>query len=976
MMFTSKLPSLFKGDTVCLQTGVCRMLFQTGSGRGDASMPRAGWFKKTIAGLSLGAALLMTPLAAEAGETRSADATSQAMVDNLAALQFDKLGYPQIQFDSINSISAGPDRPHRLLVLPIRFSDKAFDRFEGEAEQDLLNQAYFQNLLFAGGVTSPEAGTLSHYYRHQSRGMYNITGDVFATVELEKPQGYYGAPSQNSDGSWRSDQRSQELVRDALSAAVAAQPDFAWADYDIWDPTDYDGDGNRDEPDGYLDHLVMVVSGGAQSSCHGLYKLDEKLTPNSSPDAVSSLTEDEQACANRMWPHRSIVAKNLGKGPVVDGTLSARSGIDIGNGLWVVDYNLQSEYTDISTFIHEFGHSLGLPDIYARLTSNSTGSWEVMSSTVGGIPQEMSTWSRTVLGWMKPCIVKPLGYGGDANGSLNLKTMNDWSGDRDNPVSSEACDSAMVILPPKRRSITLGPLIEGNGNQAVYSGQGNEMLRHLSREFDLSDIPAGAPAILSFDTWFEIESEWDYLYIEAAAEDGVFKRILPIDKSAIDDTNSIMPAAKGHEGPGSVPGFTGLSGDRDGDGKSELAPGCDPSATRTMAEDQVGSDAADPCDVALWINAEFDLSDYAGGVVEIRFTYFTDVAAVENGALIDNVRIDSIGFKDDFEAADLSGWQAEGFTLSGGYHELAVPHYYLLEYRDPYAEFDAVKNYDAGLGGTGFVFAPDGEGGFEAINTNYRSGVLVWYYNGEYLWSQNEPAEFGAGNGFLLVVDSTPQEFELPQVPSRYYRQEDGWSWYEFGDDAQAWLRDSYIEVMCFQLQPGFYSADVSQAARDSCQNGGARAKPRMEGLRWKNRSLMYGYTIVNTMLPGSDRLAFKGAGTLFDLRIRNGEPQFRLYDRILRNWHAADAPFAIEPFEDGFEVYKAVDGEMRRVSTTPFAPVHSFTDATPNRYLNPRLPFGGANIPDEGFAFSLSQPDAEAPAGTSVQVDFTFSVD
>ncbi|CAI8390874.1 MAG: Uncharacterised protein [Hyphomonas sp. TMED17] len=66
----------------------------------------------------------------------------------------------------------------------------------------------------------------------------------------------------------------------------------------------------------------------------------------------------------------------------------------------------------------------------------------------------------------------------------------------------------------------------------------------------------------------------------------------------------------------------------------------------------------------------------------------------------------------------------------------------------------------------------------------------------------------------------------------------------------------------------------------------------------------------------------------------------------------------------------------MRRVSKTFFAPVQSFTDMRPNRYLNPRLPFGGANIPHEGFGFSLSQPGAEAPAGTSVQVDFTFSAD
>ena len=78
--------------------------------------------------------------------------------------------------------------------------------------------------------------------------------------------------------------------------------------------------------------------------------------------------------------------------------MNVRGGIDIGNGMWVLDYNMQSEYTEPSTFIHEFGHSLGLPDIYARATNNSTASWEAMSSTASPQPQELSAWSRTVLG--------------------------------------------------------------------------------------------------------------------------------------------------------------------------------------------------------------------------------------------------------------------------------------------------------------------------------------------------------------------------------------------------------------------------------------------------------------------------------------------------------------------------------------------------------------------------------------------------
>ncbi|MEM6775573.1 MAG: M6 family metalloprotease domain-containing protein [Pseudomonadota bacterium] len=925
--------------------------------------------------LSCLAVLLLSLLLSPARHVLAEDPVAAAMVENLAAFRFDKLGYPQIQFDAINPVLAGPERPHRLLILPVQFEDTRFERFAGESGQAGLNESYIEELLFAGGAAQPEAGTLSHYFRHQSRGRYHVTGEVFPTVTLKRPLRYYGEPEQSSDGSWRTDKRARDVVQDALQAAVAEQPSFPWQDFDLWDPTDYDGDGERNEADGYLDHLVLVVAGKAQSSCHGLYKLGEKLTVNAPPDQVSRLTPEERDCANLLWPHRATVATNLAKGPQLAELSNRRGGVDLGNGLWLLDYNLQSEYTSVATFIHEFGHSLGLPDVYARQTDNSTGSWEAMSATVGPLPQELSAWSRTVLGWMEPCVLRPREHGGRESGALYLKTMNDWSGNIENPTPGDACDSAMVILPPKLRRIELAEFEATNGRQALYSGQGNDMLRQLFRTFDLGEVPPGTAIALSFDTWFEIESDWDYLYVEAARNDGEFVRLMPVDKDSAEDRNSVMPAIRGHEGDGSRPGLTGWSGDLDGDGRVESAPDCDPAAERVVAEDRIGVEEVDPCRVAQWIRAEFDLSAYAGSTLRLRFSYYTDTAAVEAGALIDNVAIDAIGFRDDFEGATIDGWDAGGFTLSGGLHELAVPHFYLLEYRDPTAEFAAVKNYDAGLVGVGFAFYPNGEGGFDAVNTNYRPGVVMWYYNGDYLWSQNEPVENGPGKGFLLVVDSTPQEFDLPGVPRRYYQRDDeGWRWYEFDESAQSWLRESYVAVMCFQRQEAFYSQDVSDDERASCAASRSVGKPPMEALRWENRSLLYGYTLINTLLPGGERMPHKSASTLFDLRIRDDKPQFRLRDAVLRNWHSADAPFALEPYADGLEVYGVVDGEMRRKSATAFAPVSTFSDAEAPRYLNPHLPFGGAAVPDTGFSFALKPPWVDAPPGSRVRVEYRWS--
>jgi bacillopeptidase F (M6 metalloprotease family) len=900
-----------------------------------------------------------------------ATATDDEMINNLAGFQFDKLGHPQIRSDSIQPVLAGAERPHRLLIIPVRFSDLGYDRYAGEADQDERNNAWFQELLFAGGVEGAREGTLTQYYQHQSHGLYNVTGDIFQVVSLDKPLSWYGRPVQSADGNWRNDERTDDLVIETLHAAYAADPDFPWQTYDQWDPTDFDADGDRNEPDGYIDHFVLIVAGKGQASCQGLYKLSEKLTTNATAATYEGLNVDERACADRIWPHRGAISQNLDGGPRVNGESNVRGGVDIGNGLWVLDYNMQSEYTEVSTFIHEFGHSLGLPDVYASSTNNSSGSWTAMSGTTSPEPQELSSWERMMLGWMKPCVLRPPSAGGASDGEVLLQTMNDWS-----PTGPAAglCQSAMVILPPKYRDIELGPLEAANEKQAAYSGQGNDMLRTLSRTFDFTGIGDETDLKLEFDAWFVIEAEWDYLYVEAAAEGEAFQRILPTDKDSNTDNLSIMSSKKGHEGPGSTPGFTGRSGDLDGDGKVETAEGCDPSRERVLAEDRIGQTEADPCENAQWIHAVFDLNAWRGERVTVRFTYFTDGAAVEAGALLDNITVSAIGFSDDFEESEIDGWKSNGFTLSGGSHHLAVPHFYLLEYRDPYATFDQARNYDANLAQPSFTFFPTEGGVNRAFNVNYRPGVVMWYYNGEFLWSQNEPTQEGPGNGFLLVVDANPQEYELPLAPAEYFQARDGWTSWELDEYAQPFLKKSYVDMMCFLRRPAYYSTDVSEEDRAACARVMIDGLPPVEQATWEGRTLTYGYTIINEWLPGPERLSRKGAGSAYDLRIRDGKSQYRLYDRALRNYHSADAPFALEPFPGGLEFYEIENGQVTLKEALPFAPVSSFSDARPNRYQNPQLPFGGASIPQAGFSYQLEPPEESDPTGSRVRIRYRWA--
>jgi M6 family metalloprotease-like protein len=65
----------------------------------------------------------------------------------------------------------------------------------------------------------------------------------------------------------------------------------------------------------------------------------------------------------------------------------------------------------ISVVAHEFGHMLGLPDLYARPEnpgSEGLGNWCAMSDQIAnGRPQHFGAWCKEQLGWIKPVVIDP-----------------------------------------------------------------------------------------------------------------------------------------------------------------------------------------------------------------------------------------------------------------------------------------------------------------------------------------------------------------------------------------------------------------------------------------------------------------------------------------------------------------------------------------------------------------------------------------
>lgn len=152
-----------------------------------------------------------------------------------------------------------------------------------------------------------------------------------------------------------------------------------------------------------------------------------------------------------------------------------------------------------------------------------------------------------------------------------------------------------------------------SGNYQWYSHRSDETNTRLTRAFDLRGVTS---ATLKYWTWYDIEADWDYGYVEVSTDGGQTWTILQTPHSAT--TN---PSGNAYG-----PGYTGLSGNG-----------------------------------PTWIEEKLDLTPYAGQEIQIRFEYVTDDAVNRPGWTIDDISIPEIGFSDNAESGP-NGWQAEGFV--------------------------------------------------------------------------------------------------------------------------------------------------------------------------------------------------------------------------------------------------------------------------------------------------------------------------
>jgi len=406
-----------------------------------------------------------------------------------------------------------PDAPagplHNEIPEPDRFTDNST-----YWKPDFSRQHFMD--MFFNGMDDQNGESFKALYEEMSSGRYTVNGDVGDWVKVENNQASYGETESHTDMTRFIDDTAEawydKQIADGKSKADIQE---YLQTFDQWDRYDLDGDGDFDEPDGYIDHFQAIHAGEGE----------EAGAPSSS-----------------IWSHRWAVNQN-GFYTDEDGTPEAGpvGGIEIGDsGFRIRDYTTEPENGGLGVFAHEYAHDLGLPDLYDTAGGeNGTGFWTLMSSgswlshgdgAIGTTPNHMGPWEKFQLGW--------LDYGVARAGETSTHKLGP------SYHATKKKQALITILPKKQVATNLGAAAEGN--DYFYSGRGDYRTATLTSP--TFTVPADGD--LAAKVNYEIELDWDYAYAEISTDGG--QSFTPLETNLSTDTDP--------EGQNDGHGITGTSG--------------------------------------------------------------------------------------------------------------------------------------------------------------------------------------------------------------------------------------------------------------------------------------------------------------------------------------------------------------------------------------------------------------------------------
>lgn len=286
---------------------------------------------------------------ANSGSTEASASRSNAPHKAMSASTVDGLGeYGTSGMGVVNSLGS-PFIP----VIMVAFSDKDFlPENTKEKIGRFLNEEGYHDEKYA-------VGSVADYFDHSSYGAFRPRFEVVAKVTLPNGFKYYGAHSGSA-----TDARRMEVVTDAVRLAEEQGVDFSKF-----------SNGGRTP-------LVSILHAG--------------------PGEQEDYGEDY---GDYLWAHFSQSTVSAQSTTFNSYLMTNETMRDFDQSGKV----LTSEYmTGIGTFCHEFGHALGLPDMYdvngdSNGVGHTPGFWDVMDYQFmydGFRPMEYSGYERSMMGWL------------------------------------------------------------------------------------------------------------------------------------------------------------------------------------------------------------------------------------------------------------------------------------------------------------------------------------------------------------------------------------------------------------------------------------------------------------------------------------------------------------------------------------------------------------------------------------------------
>jgi immune inhibitor A len=362
----------------------------------------------------------------------------------------------------------------KILAILVDFNDLKYDdNGLTAADTSMFYASYpashYNELLFSttgfNGPSNQNIESAYQYYQHESGQQFFFTGQVKGWVTTANNASYYGGNDAVTDN----DTNVGELVIEAVTQLVADGVDLS--DYDKTDLFDFDGDGNVNEPDGIIDHIMIFHASIGEEAGGG----------NLAEDAI--------------WSHRHFVLNDAGNQPA---TIP-------GSTIKAFGYTINPIDAAPGVVVHEFGHDLGLPDEY-DIANSDVGSpvseWSVMAS---------GTWLGFPAG-TRPSAFSPYlqeRYQGNwiNQHEVNFSTLSRESVSLVSTVNHNAVNQIKVNLPPLQFDFPVAYA----GEYQFYSNKGD--MKENSMSFTVN-LPAGTSTLTMKARW-DIEQDYDYIQILA-----------------------------------------------------------------------------------------------------------------------------------------------------------------------------------------------------------------------------------------------------------------------------------------------------------------------------------------------------------------------------------------------------------------------------------------------------------------------------